>query len=79
MTHSTSTTWHSWKPSTSPESPRAAECPADAAGLDAALTMLEKATGCSDAEAERLLTQWDALSAGYTEDAQGEAERLALL
>jgi hypothetical protein len=35
---------------------------------------LEKATGCPDAEADRLLAQWDTLSAGYIKDPQREAE-----
>ena len=40
--------------------------PPTTAGLDRALTILEAATGCADAEAERLSGEWDALNRRYT-------------
>ena len=43
--------------------------PPTTAGLNRALTILARATGCPNSEAERLLSQWDALVARY-----GEAE-----
>jgi DNA primase len=40
---------------------------ASEAGLEAALAVLEAATGCPDEEAERLLAEWDTLNERYTE------------
>jgi hypothetical protein len=41
--------------------------PPTTAGLNRALTILAQSTGCPDCEAERLLSQWDALNRRYTD------------